>query len=168
VIKLFPLSALVLLFLFNASNSKAQVHTGGNVSVSYDNGVFVDIAPVIGYRIDKINAGISPVFSFKKPDNSNQLIYAAGTRIYGQYFVIENAFIHGEFQLMNNQTTTILTDGSRIHNRIWTYSLPVGAGYEYKLNAKTRVQASVLYDLLQDKNNPNNKPVIRGGVFYDL
>lgn len=168
MIRLISFASLVFILLINSQSSTAQVNTGGNVSISYDNGIFIDIAPIIGYRIDQINAGVSPVLSFKKPDNSNQHIYAAGARLFGQYFVIENAFIHGEFQIMNNQTTTILTDGSRIHNRIWTYSLPVGAGYEYKLNDKTRVQASVLYDLLQDKNNPNNKPVIRGGIFYDI
>jgi hypothetical protein len=168
VIKKTSFFALFIFLVLGYQNSNAQVNTGGNVSISYDNGVYLDIAPILGYRLDKINAGISPVFSYKKPDNSNQSFYAAGARLFGQYFVIENAFVHAEFQTMNNQTTTILTDGSRIHNRLWTYGLPVGAGYEQRLNDKTRLQASVLYDVLQDKNNPNNMPVVRGGIFYDL
>lgn len=162
------------IFLFSLSlvlataTANAQVFTGGNVGVSYDNGIYADIAPVVGYRLDAFNGGVSPLFSYKKPDNSTQQFFSIGARAFGQYHLIENAFLHAEFQTLNAQTTSVFADGTRIHDRVWTISFPVGAGYETRLNDKTRVQASVLYDLLQKKNNPNNMPVIRGGIIYDL
>lgn len=158
----------LLLALIGSLSGKAQVFTGGNVSVSYDKGVYVDIAPLIGYRLDQVNAGVSPLISYKQPDNSSQSFFSMGGRVFGQYHLIENIFAHGEFQALNTRTFSLLDDGARHYNRIWTLSLPVGAGYETRISDKARVQASVLYDLLQDKNNPNNMPAVRGGIFYDL
>lgn len=163
---LFILSTLLITLSGHLAN--AQIFTGGNVSATYDNGIYIDVAPVIGYRVSELSAGISPVFSYKKPESSNQTFYSAGARIFSQYHFIENAFLHGEFQAMNNSISETLPDGSRRHFREWIFSLPVGAGYEYKLSDKARVQASVLYDLIQDKNSPNRKPIIRGGIVYDL
>ena len=165
---IFRIFVFICLSLAFSAGVSAQVFTGGNVSVSYDNGVYADIAPVVGYRLEAFNGGVSPIFSYKKPDNSAQQFFSMGARIFGQYHLIENAFLHDEFQTLNTQTTSVFADGTRIHDRVWTISLPVGAGYETRLNDKTRVQASILYDVLQDKNNPNNMPVIRGGILYDL
>lgn len=163
---LFFISAFSIITSCQSVN--AQIFTGGNISATYDNGVYIDVAPIIGYRVSELSAGLSPVFSYKKPESSNQTFYSTGGRVFSQYHFIENAFLHGEFQAMNNSISETLPDGSRRHFREWIFSLPVGAGYEYKLSDKARVQASVLYDLIQDKNSPNRQPVIRGGIVYDL
>ncbi|WP_197060041.1 hypothetical protein [Sporocytophaga myxococcoides] len=156
--------------IFMSKNASAQLNTGGNVSVSYDDGVYFDVAPIIGYKIEdlKLNLGLSPIFSYKKPLSSTQTILSGGGRIFGQFYFLENAFLHGEFQTLNTQTSSTNADGSKNINRVWTAGLPVGAGYEYRISDKARFQASVLYDILQDKSAPNRMPVVRGGIVYDL
>lgn len=169
-LKRFSLVVAIGATLFLSNNASAQLNTGGNVSVSYDNGVYLDVAPIIGYKIEdlKLNLGLSPIFSYKKPLNSTETILSGGGRIFAQYYFLENAFLHGEFQTLNTQTSSTNADGSKNVNRVWTAGMPVGAGYEYRISDKARFQASVLYDVLQDKSAPNRMPVVRGGIVYDL
>jgi hypothetical protein len=167
---LVHLLPVLLITLFFNTTAQAQLNTGGNVSVSYDDGVYLDVAPIIGYKIEdlKINLGLSPIFSYKQPLNSSQTNISAGGRLFGQFYFLENAFVHGEFQTLNTQIYSTNADGSKTVNRVWTAGFPVGAGYEYRISDKARFQASVLYDVLQDKSSPNRMPVVRGGVVYDL
>jgi opacity protein-like surface antigen len=167
---IFTVKAGITLLILSGTlltiTTKAQVFTGGNVSVSYENGLYADIAPVIGYQLDKARAGVSPILSYKVSGSLSNFSY--GGRIFGQYNVYQGAFAHAEFQALNAGISTLLTDGTRSKDRKWAFSLPVGAGYEYKISDKAKLQVSVLYDLLQDKNTPAGKPVVRGGIIYDL
>lgn len=160
-------SFIVYLLTLASFTSYSQVFTGGNVSISYENGIYADIAPIIGYGLEDFRAGVSPIVSYRK-STVNNTSFSYGARIFGQYSVIENAFVHAEFQAMNSGIYTTQADGTRTKQTIWAIALPVGAGYEYKISEKAYAQVSVLYDLLQDKNSPNRMPVIRAGIRYDL
>lgn len=163
------LGAVALLTLFmTTSASVAQVFTGGNVSVSYNDGIYIDISPMVGYTIKELRVGVSPLVSYKNNTRSDFTSYSFGGRVFSQYTVTDGVFLHAEFQMQNSETVTERADGTKDKNRTWTMGLPVGAGYEYKLNDHAKAQVTVLYDLLQDPDSPNGKPIVRGGVIYNF
>ena len=158
---------LILLGTILMKPTSAQLYTGGTTSMNFDGGVYVDLAPIIGYRILSLNVGVSPIFSY-----SNRLdvkgAYAWGGRIFAEYTVLKGIFVHGEIEGQNSEKVSISDLGVTTKSRIWTAAAPFGVGYEYVIMKGVRAQGMVLYDLLHTKDSPSQNPIIRGGVTYDL
>ncbi|MCS6823676.1 MAG: hypothetical protein NZ529_05220 [Cytophagaceae bacterium] len=160
-------TSTIIIFVLLAAFSRslhAQVYTGGNASVGYDNGWYADIAPIIGYQIERYRVGVSPIFSYRTYVNSSQ-VWSYGGRIFNQVDIVQGAFAHAEFQILNTEYVYVYPDGN-VKTRVWVKSLPVGAGYQYPISDRASFQAIVLYDLLQDKRSVYNKPTFRAGVIY--
>ena len=114
----------ISLILFCASlTSNAQVYTGGNVSINYDNGMYIDAAPIIGYKWDAFNAGFSPFASYSVTNNSKG-DFSAGSRIFVEYTIYEGIFLHGECEVLNYPYAG---------DRDWAFGMPLGAGYRYEI-----------------------------------
>ena len=152
-----PFATILILSIFISFKSKSQIFTGGNASVTYSNGLYIDLSPLVGYKLNKFNAGISPFFAYSQVYADFNKNYSWGGKIFGQYTVIEGMFVHLESKISN-----IYTSGSRS----WIFGLPVGCGYERPLWNNARAQFSILYDVLLDKNSPAENPEIRGGIIY--
>ncbi len=141
----------------------AQVYTGGNMSINYNNGIYADVSPIVGYRIEKFKVGVSPFFSYSEA-KSLKGVYSFGGRVFSEYDIIKGIFAHGEFGIINNpDNQTAESD-----DRVWSFSLPVGVGYEQIISKKVRVHAMVLYDFLLDKNSTQDNPSFRAGATYDF
>jgi len=82
---------LFIIFLLILQAGKSQITTGGNASITFTNGVYVDLSPIIGYRIEKFSAGISPFLAYSK-QNSNIETYSYGTRLFGQFIIYQGFF----------------------------------------------------------------------------
>ncbi len=151
------------IFILNNYESSAQVYTGGSIGMHYEDGFYIDAAPLLGYRYGILDAGISPFYSYREYEKKPST-YAYGNRIFAQITFIPNVFVHGEFEVSNVATSVIGTDGKR--QRKWIMGLPVGGGYRYNLSARTQAYGMILYDLVLDKDSPVKNPIIRGGVVY--
>ncbi|MBN1183032.1 MAG: hypothetical protein JXB49_12135 [Bacteroidales bacterium] len=138
--------------------SNGQFYTGGNVSVNYDNGIYVDAAPIFGYRWDAFSAGVSPFASYSETNNLKGT-YSFGNRVFCEYTIFKGIFLHGEFEILNYPYGG---------DRDWAIGLPVGAGYKYEIAKNTTAYGMILYDVLLDKNSPKENPVIRVGVDYNF
>jgi len=44
----------------------------------------------------------------------------------------------------------------------------VGGGYYTRLGGRSRVGATVLFDVIEDRDSFYNNPIIRGGVLFGL
>ena len=157
------LSAFLL--LTGVHEGKAQLYTGGNIGLHYDDGVYVDAAPLLGYRYGILDVGISPFYSYREYRNQPSRS-AFGNRLFTQVTFIPNVFVHGEFEVSNIATSVTGTDGKR--ERKWIMGLPVGAGYRYNLTDRTQTYGMILYDLILDKDSPVRNPIIRGGMVYNF
>ncbi len=147
------------IFFFCSIASEAQVITGGTLGADYrNNGLFIELAPKIGYIYGKFESGVAPFLLYR--EHSNYLTY--GSRVYTQVTVFEKLLIHGEFQSANVYV-------SSENSRQWVFGLPVGAGYKEKLYDKVWVYALILWDLLyKDGYSPQKNPIFRVGMTYSL
>ncbi len=160
----FLILTYVLFFsLFPEVNS--QVYTGGSIGMHYDDGVYIDAAPLLGYRYGILDAGISPFYSYREYEKKPST-YAYGNRIFTQITFIPNVFVHGEFEVSNIASSVIGPDGKR--ERKWIMGFPVGGGYRYNLTDRTKAYGMILYDLMLDKDSPVKNPIVRAGVVYSL
>lgn len=151
-------SALLVIFmmLLMVENVHAQVFTGGSVGVNYDRGLYIDAAPVAGYRMGIVDLGVSPFFSYRDHRDRDSR-YSYGGRLFTQVSPVPGVFGHAEFEMTN------IEHGD---DRKWITGLPVGAGYRYRLGDNTEAHAMILYDVLLDDDSPVRNPIVRGGVTY--
>ncbi len=148
----------VFLLSISVDESQAQLYTGGSVGLHYRDGFYMDASPLIGYRFGKIDAGVSPFFSYREySDKSSK--YSYGNRLFTQFTIIPNVFLHGEFEASNIEVAG---------DRKWITGLPLGGGYRYSLTDRTRAYGMVLYDVLLHRDSPVQNPIVRGGITYSF
>lgn len=162
----FIRNAFLISIIFLPLLGSSQIFTGGTFGVYYDNGVYVDLAPEIGYRYQRVEAGISPFVSYREIGDQHR--YSFGNRIFTRITVYKDIFLHGEFQLMNIEIPGSTSSGFTFENRKWILSMPIGAGYKYKISDKAYAHGSILYDVMLDKDSPVQNPIIRGGIIYNF
>ncbi len=161
-----PLLLLItVIFCIDYYKVSAQVYTGGSIGVHYDKVLYIDVAPLLGYRVGILDAGISPFYSYREY-RTRPSSYAYGNRIFMQLTFMPNVFIHGEFEASNVATSEIGPDGRRV--RKWITGLPVGGGYRYNLTERTQAYGMILYDIMLDAESPVRNPIVRGGVVYSF
>lgn len=151
-------TAMIIIMMMFSARSYSQIFTGGTTSVNWNNGIYVDLAPIIGYQIQSFKVGLSPIGSYSTV-NGTSGVYSFGGRVFTEYTVWKGIFLHAEFEGQN------VPVGS---SRSWIFAAPVGVGYEYPIMKGVMLQGSVLWDFMQQKNNPKENPIIRGGIIYTL
>jgi len=155
---------LILVITLTYTKVFGQLFTGGTTNFSYDNGMCIDFAPEIGYKIEKIRVGAAPFILYKEVSDADNVSF--GARVYGQYDIMKDIYIQVESQVTRVQNIPQAIAGS--YKSKWIISFPVGAGYRYKIADNTYAWGSVLYDFFLDENSPQKNPLVRGGVTYDF
>jgi hypothetical protein len=161
--RLLQIIIVSVFFLSEITISFCQIYTGGNMGMNYNNGVYIDFAPVLGYRKNRAEFGISPFYSYSKINNASSATYTYGGRIFTKYTLFEGLFLHAELEASNIGAGDI--------NRNWVLAMPIGAGYSKRIGNIT-TYATILYNvILINKLNTTftkENPVIRAGVNYDF
>ncbi|MEI6854000.1 MAG: hypothetical protein WCL06_14230 [Bacteroidota bacterium] len=157
----------LIIITFSASRSSAQLFTGGNLSTTFINGVKIDLAPVIGYKIQKFSVGLSPVAQYTASSIQGFAgDFSYGASLFAEYDIIKGVFVHVEGKAMN----TGYLDNSGIKQHGWVIGAPIGVGYEYEIAKNVWFKGMALYDpfvhinLVQ--NLPNSNPTVSGGITY--
>lgn len=150
----------ILAFCLILLPTKAQVFTGGSMSFNYINGLYVDIAPIVGYQLDDLRTGVSPFLSYSQVKDYGG-VYTFGGRVFTQYNIAKGVFAHAEFEMANIPESDVRNAG-----RIWRVALPLGLGYEHEIAKKVTAHAMVLYDVLLQEDDPKENPIFRAGVRY--
>ena len=150
----------LLLSLFIMTDSKtleAQIYTGGTMGVNYNNGYIVELAPLLGYKYKIFESGVSPFISYLQSTGK----YAFGGRIFSDVTFYKDIFAHAEFEVANTEKI----DDNHIE-RQWVISMPLGAGYRYKLMDGVYAYGMILYNVLHSSDSPTKNPIVRGGITY--
>jgi len=135
---------------------------GGGLGLSIGNPTYIDISPIVGYRInEKVTAGIGLNYQYYSYDYGNYLfatnIY--GGSVFGRYYFKKDLFAHGEVEYLN------LASYNNPEKRIGVESVLVGGGYMQHFSAHSGLVAMVLYNLTQTDYSPYASPlIIRLGV----
>jgi len=146
---------------------QAQLYTGGNAGIDYANGLYIDLAPLVGYRYKIFDTGVSPFVSYMKKNNIEESVVYGG-RYYVQLHILRDLLVHAEIEGINNKMQYYLPDGALATKREWRLALPIGAGYSRRIAGNIGVHTLILYDLLLPKDSPIENPMIRAGVTYNF
>lgn len=142
---------------------------GGNFGATFGTLTYVDISPFIGYRLtDDWLAGVGVSYIYYRQRISSNYTYQThlyGGRLFSQYSILDNVFVHGELEALNFEYYDFLSgrDG-----RAWYVTPLIGGGYSQPIGANASLRIMALYALnSQNPKSPyyGNPLVFRIGIF---
>lgn len=155
---------------FSMRSFKDRFYTGGNIAFQVVNNVFfLDVSPIFGYEITKnFSSGIGLKYSYiRQGGNPPWSTSIYGGSVFSRYLITANTLAHTEFEMINLDVFEIGTGFVRKWVPVWL----VGGGYRQSLGGRSYFQIMLLYDIINDKNNPYQSPFgpqiplyIRGGI----
>lgn len=151
---------------------------GGGIGLQFGTLTFIDISPVIGYRVtSRLESGIGLTYKYYRYKDfyydvaTNQRFdlrsHMFGASIYSRYSILENIFAHVEFERLRYNYEDIYSSGGQIvKDPTFTYinSFFVGGGYKQRISNSSYFYILGLWDLIQDPMSPYQNPVLRMGV----
>lgn len=142
---------------------------GGNLGLQFGNLTFVDLSPLVGYKItEKLHAGLGATYIYYKYKDA-YLKYETniyGGRVFGRYYPLENLFAHAEYEVLNMEvpkTVTFLGTTSTTYIRDNINSLLVGGGYALPIGGSSSVIMMLLFNVIEEEYSPYQNPIIRIG-----
>lgn len=138
-----------------------RLFTGGNLGVQFGTVTFVDVSPLLGYKItEKISAGIGATYQYYhyKDRYYDFATNVYGGRVFGRYLFTDFLFGHIEYEYLNLEAF----DFQR--RRVDVGSLMAGAGYIQRVGDHVAVIAMILYNFTESVYTPYQNPIIRVGV----
>lgn len=158
---------------------KERIYFGGNMGLNFGNITVVNIAPIMGYNLNKkLSVGLGAKYIYYR-ERYDQYNWDYSTSFYGgsvfsKYILSESFLLHAEFEALNSEVREFLSTTS---TRKWVPMGFVGAGYKKALGGKSYFQVLALYDVINSPYSPyqgqyifgRNIPVIlRGGIVIGL
>lgn len=166
------------------ANSKLFV--GGNFSLWFGNVTYIDLNPVVGYKITpRLWSGIGPMYKYLK----DYFYYGTtihyyetniyGAKVFGQFTVFkdlnekikinlgdvflyaETDFLNHEPILFNQLTNTIIKE-----NRKWIDISLVGFGMRYNFGQRLGISMFILWDITQNPEYSGENPQFRLGFNF--
>lgn len=145
---------------------KERVFVGGNVGLQFGTATFLDVSPLVGYRItDRFQAGVGctyQYFRYRAPAYVFETnVY--GARVFSRYFFVENFFAHSEYEVLNLEAFDIFPS-----QRVNVGSLLAGGGYIQRWGRNSGVMIMILYNFTESYYTPYQNPIIRVGMMFGL
>lgn len=141
-----------------------RVFIGGNLGAQFGNVTVVNVSPLVGYRFtEKIVAGFGATYiyyNYKSYNNFSSSIY--GGNIFGRYYILENVFVHGEYEILNVDSYDFPGVRTNIEN------IYVGGGFRQALGSNSFLTIMALWNINENKYSPYSNPIIRMGVNFGL
>ncbi len=142
-----------------------RISFGGDFGLSFGSITYINISPIVGYRLtDKFTGGVGVIYQYLK--YNKQILgfdfqtTTYGGRVFGRYRFLENAFGIAEFQNLNREAYNLRNEYiGRINVPIFF----VGGGYLQSVGGKSYLSISLLYDIIGDYYSPYNNPLIQVG-----
>lgn len=154
-------------FKFDPEN----VTFGGNFGALFGNLTYVDISPFVGYRLTEewmVAVGVSYIYYRQRYSNSQVYqTHLYGGRLFTQYDILPNVFLHGELEALNFDHYDFL---SGANSRSWFVTPLLGGGFIQPLGDRSSIRVTALFAF--NTTNPkspyyNSSPVLfRVGFFF--
>lgn len=139
-----------------------RIFFGGNIGAQFGTYTFFEISPLVGYRItDHFSAGIGITYNYLKIrlGKADYKTDIYGGRVFARYFVWENLFLHGEYEVLNGQW-------DYYKERFNIESILAGGGYRQMISDRAAMTLLVLWNFNQNNYSPYSNPIIRGGFTF--
>lgn len=135
---------------------------GGNVGAWIGNPTFVDLSPLVGYKItEKFSAGVGVIYNYYSYTYSNYKYSTnlIGSRLYGRYFIFENVFAQAGWDHINRDNPYAFNP----NERVWVDNVLVGGGVRYPISDNFYCIAAGMFNLNQTPLSPYSNPIIQIG-----
>ncbi len=146
----------------NEPSWRDKVFFGGNFWLQFGNVTYVEIAPIVGYRLTpqlQVGAGVSYQY-YRVRDffnmNGGLSTSTYGGRAFGRYFLYSNLFLHAEAEALNLPYVSYLNVPSGELVRGWVPALLGGGGYSFPIGQRGALQMTILYNVLWERNRSFN------------
>ncbi len=148
--------------------------TGGNLGFQFGDQTFIDVSPLLGYKItENISAGISATYKYFKynkfyydPTYNKWYDYTSnvfGGSIFGRYFFMEELFGQAEYEFLHFKHDNYDASGVKFMESSDVSSLFLGGGYRQYVSDNASFDLIVLWNLNESLESPYQNPVIRIG-----
>jgi hypothetical protein len=143
---------------------------GGNIGLSFGTVTYIEIAPLVGYRVtDAFTTGLGFRYIYYKDNYYDYTSNIYGGTVFARYRIFKGLFAEADFEANNLDAYTPDNSGGYTLERKWIPSLLLGGGYSSSIGRSAGFFISILYDVLQDPNSPYyGQPVIRAGVGFGI
>ena len=139
---------------------------GGNLGLQFGTVTFIDVSPLIGYRItDQFSAGIGVTYQYyhyrDKVYDLETNVY--GGRVFGRYFFTDYLFAHAEYEYLNLEAFDFFP-----RRRVDVGSFLAGGRYFQRFSANSGIVVMILYNFTESAYTPYTNPIIRIGINLGL
>ncbi|MBP1620880.1 MAG: hypothetical protein H6Q02_1647 [Acidobacteria bacterium] len=141
---------------------------GGGIGLSFGTVDYVEIAPMVGYRVTPdFNLGLSAFYRYRNDDRYEESVSTNdyGGSLFAQYQVVPTLFLHGEAEYVNYEYILANLDTASDTDT----NLLAGLGYGWPVGGSS-IYFLALYNFSYDENdfaNPYDSPwVFRVGVTF--
>ena len=147
---------------------------GGNFGANFGRWTFVDVSPMIGYRVTpKFSVGVGGTYQYQndRDFDISQSVY--GGRLFSRYtlandfFGVGNLFAHAEYEALFAKLSYGSFSG-RVENTSLFPAFFIGGGIAIPIGNRSAFTITALYNPFYDQNNSlYGRPLqIRAGAFF--
>lgn len=145
------------------SSLRDRVFFGGNLGLALGDVTFVEVAPLVGYRItDKLSGGLQLQYRYRNDKRFTPDLQTNdyGGNLFARYNLPAPFFLQAEYEYLNFEFIS-LQDGSS--NREGFSSVLVGGGFAQPIGKRAFFTITALYNLSYDDTDlirPYDNPLI--------
>lgn len=134
-----------------------KVYFGGNLGLQFGNYTFINIAPIVGYKVtEKFSVGAGPSYIYLKDRYYNYSTSIYGGNVFARYFIFKDLFAHTEYEVLNG-------DWKGTGNRFNLTNVWVGGGYRQRVGMAGSFMILALWNINESIYSPYSNPVISAG-----
>jgi hypothetical protein len=131
---------------------------GGNFGLMFGTITYVEISPLVGYRItERLSAGPGVSYIYLQDNRFGLSTSIYGGRVFARYNITDYLFGHGEYEVLNRESPYSL------EGRINVTSIFVGGGYRQRIGPNSFLSIMGLWNLNDSEYSIYRNPIIRMG-----
>lgn len=131
---------------------------GGNFGLMFGTVTYIELSPLIGYRItDRLSAGPGVSYIYMQDNRYDLSTSIYGGRLFARYNFTDYLFGHGEYEVLN------LVTPYSLNGRTNLTSIFVGGGYRQRLGSNSFLNIMGLWNINDSEYSIYRNPIIRMG-----
>lgn len=145
-----------------------RIFFGGNLGLSFGTVNYVEISPLVGYRItDRLSAGVGLNYTYVSSNYYDYNGYAYGGSVFASYTIVKNL---SEFIPINSNAGILLYGENSILNVEQYYKLEgvkwintplLGVAFQVPISQRSYAMFMVLFNFNETRYSQYSNPVIR-------
>jgi hypothetical protein len=128
---------------------------GGYVGASFGDVKYIEIAPLVGYRVTpELGVGLGLLYRYRSDDRGYEELTSSdyGANLFARYYVTSGLFLQGEYDHTSYEYIASTSTGAT--DRTTYNAFLAGAGFNTSMGRGTGLYVLALYDFAYDESDP--------------